>query len=602
MKSVSLVLCSPLLLFSLAVAACGPPPQARRDFGALQAEVSGAEIAKTLEGLDYERASGTEGEQKAFAYLEQRLREFGVSFNRYDQRAFLSWPVRGELSVLGPGAMTFKAVTPGFGTSTAPGGLAAEIVFLPDEPEPGAAGSPGAAPDVRGKIVVASGMVSPDSALQAQRAQAAGLIHINETDTLHEMIATTIWGTPTTASADRIPTIPIVSIGKSDGDKLRAAAAKGALKVKMTTEVRRGWASIPLLVAEVPGKSPDFLFIATHVDGWYRGMTDTAGSVASILDMARVLQKHKDAFERGIRFCWWSGHSYGRYPGSTWYVDRFWGDLDQHAVAYTNLDGPGRRGSRLDEVEAGGWPGIGEYSRAFAERLTGKTLRPPSTRLFRPGRDSDSSFQGLGVPFFEIGVPGPPPGHPDVQPTGRIDYWHTDRDTIDKFDMKALELDTKYRVAQLYELATEPLLPLRIAPIAASYVRALDELAKAGGSTFDLTSTSAAAQKLAEAAERLDGSPRPTDPAAIASFNRLLVRVTHRLNSTLYTKAGRFDQDPAASVPMLPLLARVKELPGLPKDSDTYGFLETELFRGRNAVEASLREATEEITGYLGKG
>jgi Zn-dependent M28 family amino/carboxypeptidase len=570
---------------------------------AIQDEISAPEIAKTLNGLDYDRVSGAEGEQKAFAYLEQRLREFGVRYKRYDHRAYLSWPVRGQLVVYGAEPMTFQAVTPAFGVSTPPGGVTAEIVVLPDRPEGQARGA-AAAPlgaNVRGKIVVASGSVSPDTSLRVQRAGAAGLIQIADTETIFEMIATTIWGTPTTESANRIPTLPIISIKKSEGDRLRAAAGKGSVTVTLTAEVKRGWASIPIIVAEVPGKSPDYLFVATHVDAWYRGMTDTAGSVASILDMARVLEKHRAAFERGIRFCWWSGHSYGRYPGSTWYVDHFWGDLDEHAVAYTNLDGPGRRGSKMDEVYARGWPGIGEYSQAFAQRLTGKTVQAASNQLFRPGRDSDSSFQGLGIPEFEIGVPGPGRGHSDVQPSGRIDYWHTARDTLDKLDIKALELDTRYRVAQLYDLATMRVLPHKLAPIATSYVSAIDELAKVAGTTFDFTSTRATAQKLVDVAARFDAAPRPTSPSMIASFNRLVVRLTHRLNSTLYTKAGRFDQDPAASMPVFPLLARAGELPVLLKDSDTYGFLETELFRGRNAVEATLREATEDITSYLAK-
>jgi Zn-dependent M28 family amino/carboxypeptidase len=569
---------------------------------AIQAEVSSAEIEQTLHGLDYDRISGKEGEQKAFAYLDQRLREYGIRHTRYDQHAFLSWPVRAELSVAGQSGAPFKAVTPAFGASTPKGGVTAEIYMLP---QTGATEGLEIAQtplgvQARGKVVVAPGMVSPESVLRAQQAGAAGLIHINETDTLHEMIATTIWGTPTTESASRIPTIPVVSIGKTDGERLKAAAASGPLKVTMVTEVERGWRSMPLMVAEVPGKSADFLLVATHVDAWYHGMTDTAGSVASILDMARVLQKHNAGFERGVRFGWWSGHSYGRYPGSTWYADHFWADLDEHGVAYTNLDGPGRRGSRMDQVSAGGWPGMGEYSREFAQRLTGKTL-PSSDRLFRPGRDSDSSFQGIGMPEFSVGVPGPPRGHPDVQPTGRIDYWHTDRDTFDKLDMKALTLDTQYRVAELYELATMPVLPHRIAPIAASYIRALEQIAAAAGTTFDLKSTRAAAAKLLDAATRVDKLTRPTNSQAIAAFNHLLVRLTHRLNSTLYTRAGRFDQDPAAPVPILPLLAHAGDLAKMAPDSDAFGFRETGLIRGRNAVEACLREATSDIEAYLAR-
>jgi hypothetical protein len=306
--------------------------------------------------------------------------------------------------------------------------------------------------------------------------------------------------------------------------------------------------------------------------------------------------------ERGIQFAWWPGHSFGRYAGSTWYVDRFWSDLDEHCVAYTNLDGPGRRGSQMDRVSAGGWPGIAEYSREFAQTLTKKMPESRGGRggqLFRPTRDSDSSFQGLGIPEFSIGVPGPPRGHPDLEQSGQISYWHTAQDTIEKLDLSALGLDTQYRVAELYALASVTHLPLKLAPIATSFQKALEELAVAAGSAVDLKGTQGAATALYQAANRLDTSMRPSDKTGAAALNELLVRLTHRLNSRLYTRAGRFDQDPAANVPILPLLARARELPKISKDSDTYGFLETELLRGRNAVDATLREATRDINAYL---
>ena len=234
--------------------------------------------------------------------------------------------------------------------------------------------------------------------------------------------------------------------------------------------------------------------------------------------------------------------------------------------------------------------------------MTGKTPEARGGRnggLFRPTRDSDSSFQGLGIPEFSIGVPGPPRGHPDLEASGRISYWHTAEDTLEKIDPKVLELDTRYRVAQLYSLATMATLPLRIAPIATSFQKALDEITTAAGEALDLKPTARAAATLLQSATRLDGAPRPADARGRAALNQLLVRLTHRLNSRLYTKAGRFDQDPAANVPMLPLLARARELAKMPKDAETYGFLETELLRGRNAVEATLTEAARDIDGYL---
>lgn len=553
--------------------------------------VSIAEIQRTLAAFDLDRTSGKSGERRAAEYLARKLTEYGIKHTTYEARLYMSWPVAAE--VADGAGLSIRGTTPSFGASTPPGGLTAETVWTTASQPPGA--------EVRGRIVIVEGGgVSPDRSLALQRSGAAGIVQIEAGEIVHEMIATTIWGSPTTESAMRIPTIPIIAIKRSEGNRLKAAVPPGG-KLRITTTVEQGWATAPIVVADVAGRSADFVLVATHIDAWYRGMTDTAGTNASILEMARVLQAERSTLERGVRFAWWPGHSFGRYAGSTWYVDRFWADLDQHCVAYTNLDGSGRRGSQLDQISAGGWPGISEYSREFAEKLTGKapTGRAARGAIFRPGRDSDSAFQGIGIPEFSVGVPGPPAGHPDVEPGGRISYWHTAEDTLDKIDPKALELDTRYRVAQLWDLATRVNLPLKISPITTSFQAAVNEIATAGGTAFDLKSTQHAVAALLQAAQRLDAMPRPANARSAAALNGLLVRVTHRLNSRLYTRTGRFDQDPAANVPVLPLLARARELPALATNSDAYGFLETELLRGRNAVEATLVEATKDIEAFL---
>ena len=585
-----------LVIASLATAA--PVSFDLPRLNAIQAEISAAEIERTLHAIDMDRTSGSEGERSSAAYLDRKLAEYGVAHTTHQARLFLSWPGRAELSL--PDGARIAGKTAAFAAPTPRDGLDGTIVIDPpmtrrvDQ-------SIAFGPEVRGRIAFVHGIADTEAlVLGGQRAGALAIVQADATDTLHEDIVTTIWGTPTAGSAGRMPAIPFLSITKSDGDRLKAAAAGNAIKVRLLIEVDRGWRTVPIVVADVPGKSPDFVFVTTHLDAWYRGMTDTAGTVASILDMARTLNTHRAELARGVRFAWWPGHSFGRYAGSAWYVDRFWSDLDEHCVAYTNLDGSGRRGSQMDAVAASGWPGMAEYSREFAAQLTGKTVESGGRgdRLFRPGRDSDSSYQGLGIPFFSIGVPGPAKGHPDIDEVGRVRYWHTVEDTIDKLDLKALELDTKYRAAQLFDLAAMPALPHRFAPIAAAYVEALQDLTNAAGGAFDLSTVNLAASAFSGAAERMDRAPRPSEPAAVDRVNRLIVRLTHRLYSTLYTRAGRFDQDPAAEVPALPLLARVKDLPSLPRESGEFGFLETELIRGRNAVEATLREATGELETY----
>jgi peptidase M28-like protein len=564
----------------------------------VQSEVSTSEIERTLRAIDVDRTSGSEGERASAEYLARKLSEYKIVHTTYESRLYLSWPGRADLIV--PALGTIRGKTAAFSAATPRDGLRGRLAFEPKltrrVDQTLAFDS-----DVRDQIPVVRGIADTEAlVLAAQQAGAIAVLQIDATDILHEDIVTTTWGTPTTESASRLPRIPYICITKSDGERLTSIAAKQPLTVSLTVDVTRGWRTVPIVVADVPGRTADFVLVATHLDAWYRGMTDTGGSVASILEMARVLQPRAGELQRGVRFAWWPGHSFGRYAGSAWYVDRFWADLDRHCVAYTNLDGPGRRGSRMSAVSASGWPGLAEYARASAERLTGKVpiAARETTRLFRPGRDSDSSFQGLGIPFFSIGVPGSERGSPDIDAAGRVVYWHTAQDTFDKLDMKALALDTQYRVAQLYDLATMRVLPHRVEPIASAFVAALKELAAGAGSAFDLASTLKLASALEDAALRFDRTTKPTTDAGIDQFNTLVVRLTHQLNSTLYTKSGRFDQDPAAELPVLPLLARVKDLATVSRDGDEFGFLETEMTRGRNEVESTLRNAIEVIESH----
>src|SRR5262245_46667251 len=575
--------------------------QSTQGASAVRSEVSAAEINRTLRAIDVDRTSGTEGERASALYVDRKLGEYGIAHRTYESRLYLSWPGRAELDAPGIGAIHGK--TAAFGAATPPEGVKGRLAF---EPKLTRRTDQSLAFDaaVRGQIPVVRGIADTEAlVLAGQQAGALGVVQIDQTDILHEDIVTTTWGTPTPESANRLPRIPYLCITKTDGERLTRAATKEPITATLTAEVTRGWRTLPVLVADVPGRTPDFVLVATHLDAWYHGMTDTGGSVASILDMARVLHRHANELQRGIRFAWWTGHSFGRYAASGWYVDRFWADLDHHCIAYTNLDGPGRRGSRLDAVSANGWPGLVVYARESAERIAGRApvAGRAAARPFRPGRDSDSAFQGLGIPFFSIGVPGPEPGSPDVDAAGRIVYWHTPDDTFDKLDMKALELDTQYRVAQLYDLATMRVLPHRLEPIAAGFVDAVQDLATGTDSVFDLTSTLQLATSLDEAAARFDRARRPVSDVDAAAFNALVVRLTHQLNSTLYTSSGRFDQDPAAELPLLPLLARVKDLASLSRESDEFGFLETAMIRGRNNVDATLRTATDAIEAYLSR-
>src|SRR5213593_2122227 len=132
-------------------------------------------------------------------------------------------------------------------------------------------------------------LASPGRAWAAQRAGVLGQIHVLM-DHLHNMIVTTIWGTPAPETAWRIPATPCLSILGADGERLRGLLARGPLRVRMTTRVRTGWTPIPHLVGELHGQREDrFVLFSGHVDSWHYGAMDNGTANATMLEVARLL-------------------------------------------------------------------------------------------------------------------------------------------------------------------------------------------------------------------------------------------------------------------------------------------------------------------------
>lgn len=60
---------------------------------------------------------------------------------------------------------------------------------------------------------------------------------------------------------------------------------------------------------------------------------DNGGANATMLEAARLLAERHHEWQRGLRICFWSGHSHGRYSGSAWYADEYWDELDKRCIA-----------------------------------------------------------------------------------------------------------------------------------------------------------------------------------------------------------------------------------------------------------------------------
>src|SRR5919108_5297617 len=286
----------------------------------LAAEVSAQTLMDHVATIAaWERESGSAGEAQAFDYIERTLKGYGLDVERWEIDAYISLPLHGELR-RADGAV-IGGLTHSFSPSVDT--LEGELVDVGD-------GSPAELARAAGKIALVRGLATPGKAWAAQQAGTLGQIFV-VMDHLHNMIVTTIWGTPVPETAWRIPATPCLSILGADGDQLRSRLAGGPLRVQLTTRVRTGWMPIPHLVGSLAGRDEDrFVLFSGHVDSWHHGAMDNATANATMLEVARLLARRRDALRRGIRFAFWSGHSHGRYAGSAWYADHAWRELHAH--------------------------------------------------------------------------------------------------------------------------------------------------------------------------------------------------------------------------------------------------------------------------------
>ncbi|MEN3379762.1 MAG: hypothetical protein V7604_5117, partial [Hyphomicrobiales bacterium] len=430
------------------------------------------------------------------------------------------------------------------------------------------------------------GIASPAVAARARAAGAVGQLHVSPHQHLHEMCISPVWGSPSADTLDRMPATVACTISDADGAALRLALAKSpALQVTLHAQVDTGWRKTPLLVGDIDGprgaQSP-FVLLSGHHDTWYYGVMDNGSANATMLEAARLLSTRVKAWRRGLRVCFWSGHSHGRYSGSAWYVDHYWGDLDRRCVAHVNVDSTGGTGAVL-MGDNGVVSSLAELASAVTRAETGQNHAGK-----RPSRSSDQSFWGIGIPSMYGSVSHQPP---DAKMRNSLGWWwHTPHDLIDKIDPDFLVRDTRVVLHTLWRLLTDKVLPIDPAAELAS-LRA--ELTAIAGSrpTPALTTLIAAVDSAVAAAARLK-TTRPVDDAACEAINAALIRMSRALVPLDYTEGDRFDHDLALPQPPWPVLQGLRDLAAAEPGSDQAKFLGVSAARARNRLLHALEEAS----------
>ncbi|MFL6558092.1 MAG: hypothetical protein ACJ8MO_18490, partial [Bacillus sp. (in: firmicutes)] len=153
------------------------------------------EIAKEV------RLSGSEEELRAFQYARKTLESFGLDTKLSFHDAYISLPREAELIV---GDLDIPCITHAMAPSTPKEGVIGKPFYLGEFSN-----------DIhsieKASIPIVEGIASPLILKELEKAGAAAVIFINGPLT-HEMIVSTVWGSPSETNIDQMPNIPVISI------------------------------------------------------------------------------------------------------------------------------------------------------------------------------------------------------------------------------------------------------------------------------------------------------------------------------------------------------------------------------------------------------
>lgn len=456
-RSRSLVAVLSATALAVGVSGCGkedratPAPEYAEQIGqSIGVEAMVGHLTRLQEIADQHggnRAMGTPGYQGSVDYVVNTLRDKGFETDIQEFEVRLPFAEEPDVTVGGT-EVTAKPLS--FTVGTGPDGVSGPLVAAPVDETPGCADADYEGLPVSGAVVLVdrgSCQFGDKQTIAAKRG-AVALIVADNVDRPVEEFGGTLGSTTDVK-------IPVVSVSKAEGARLRANPARTVIKLKAGVNVDK---TSNVIAQTTTGSTDNVVMVGAHLDSVPEGpgINDNGSGVAAVLETALQMGPSPDV-ENAVRFAFWGAEELGLL-GSSDYVGRLDAEELKDIALYLNYDmigspnpgyftydgnqsAPPSADGRVPRVPEGS-AGIERMLAAYLD-AAGKPARDTSF----DGRSDYDAFTAAGIPSGGLFS-----GAEENMTAEQAELWggkadqpfdpnyHKKTDTLDQIDRTALEI------------------------------------------------------------------------------------------------------------------------------------------------------------------
>lgn len=550
-----------------------------------------------------ERLAGTKSIEKAADYIRQELESFGLDARIDRFPIYHSYPGSAALRVTYPEDRVIETRPCCHIPSTLDEGLTGELVY---------AGVGGYEDykniEAKDKIVLTDmtwAPPRPEKARIAFEKKAKALIVMNwgtpDNPVIQMGAIKSVWGNPTPESFKRIPQLPVISIARAAGEYLKKLCSKGKVVVWLRAEATREWvlANQAVGVLYAKDRPKEFVLVGGHLEAWGKTAICNSSGNALMLELARVLARHRDKLKRSIVFAFWDGHEIAEAAGSTYFVDTNWDELAKRCVAYVNVDNPGILGTSVPHSKS--VPEVRGFLLEVVSEVWGE--KGSWDTAYKGG---DQSFFGVGVPYIGFATGYTREELERLNWASLSPWLHSEADTIDKVDKKLFERHLHFFATLVLRLCNSEMIPYDLSQpvgLLKSHLESLKNLSR-DIESIELDSLTEKVEQLDKSVQTLNEYKRETlsyvagvGEETVRLINEVSIKMCRKLSYILWTEASKYDQDAygyyLVGKPIPRLYVPIMQMRELEQDDKEFNLWTTKFMRERNRVSDAIGNAIE---------